>query len=206
MRNDHYSPGTVQDLLQTDFVSPQTKQTLQQRLDTPVAATPSFFTQEEFVTLQAICKRLLPQPEDRQNPIDLAGILDSNLKDGKASNGWRYDVMPSDEKAYHMGLQAIEKSSQSRYGKAFHTLGNDKQDQLLQAIQQKKEKGNEWEKIPSNLFFEELMASLAEIYYGHPIGKDEIGDVSFADTKGWQHIQLNEKESREPVTINKSNK
>ncbi len=204
MRNDHYPSGTVQTLLQTDFVLPQTKEVLQKRLDTPIVIEPSFFSNEEFSTLQAVCKRLLPQPHNRKNQIDLAGILDTNCKENKTGNGWRYDVMPTDEEAYHQGLQAIEQSSRSLYGKAFQELSNNEQDELLQAVQQKTIEGKWWNNLPSNLFFEKLMASLVEIYYSHPIGKDEIGDASFADAKGWHLVQLNEREEREPEMTNRN--
>ena len=204
MRNDHYPAGTVQALLQTDFVSPQTKEALQKRLNTPFVIIPSFFTKEEFITLQAVCKRLLPQPKERQELIDIAGIFDTNLKEGRTANGWRYNAMPPDEECFHQGMQAIEKSSQSHYSKAFQELSENEKDELLQAVQQKKIEGKWWENLPSHLFFEELMAALAEIYYSHPVGKEEIGDVSFADAKGWQHIGLNEKEEREPSMIKRN--
>ncbi len=194
MRDDHYSSETVQALLQTDFVLPQTKEALQKRLDAPVVTRPSFFTKEEFTTLQAVCKRLLPQPKDRQNQIDVAGIFDTSLEQGNISNGWRYNAMPPDEEAYRLGLQAIEISSQTQYSKAFQELSEEEQDELLQAVQLKTIKGEVWNKLHADLFFKELMAALVEIYFSHPIAKDEIGDVSFADAKGWQHIGLSEKE------------
>lgn len=204
MRNDYYPLGTVESLLQTDFVLPQTKQALSNRLNAPVVVTPSFFTGEEFTTLKAVCERILPQPQDRQNKIDLAGIVDTNLHNNKIANGWRYDEMPPDEKAYRMGLQAIEQSAQKLYSKAFRDLEDNEKDELLQAVQQGEIKGEEWQGLPPRLFFEELMASLVEIYYSHPTGKDEIGDASFADAKGWDLVQLNEREKREPEMINRN--
>ena len=204
MRNDSYPAGTMNALLQSDFVLPQTKEVVQKRLDTPVVTKPSFFTTQEFATLQAVCKRLLPQPEDRQHPIDIAGIFDTSLTENKAGNGWRYDAMPKDEEAYHQGLQAIEASSQSLYSKAFRHVSDEQQDELLLKVQQKKTEEKSWNSLPSDLFFKELLASLVEIYYSHPSGKEEIGDVSFADAKGWQRIQLNDLEEREPGVIKKA--
>jgi hypothetical protein len=55
--------------------------------------------------------------------------------------------------------------------------------------------------VPANKFFEELLASLAELYYSHPLAKEEIGEVAFADKKGWQQIGLNQLESHEPLPI-----
>ena len=198
MRNDHYPAGTVRHLLQTDLVSPQTKKVLQQRLDKPVVTEPAFFSKDEFATLQAVCKRLLPQPPKRKEQIDVAGILDTNFSEGNTSNGWRYDALPADDVSIKKGLQAIEQTAQSIYSKAFHEIDTSEQDIILIGVQQKKGSDEGWQNLPSHLFFEELLSSLVEIYYSHPIGKEEIGDVSFADTKGWHHIQLNQLESQEP--------
>lgn len=204
MRNDHYPLGTVQNILQTDFVLPQTKEVLQQRLNTPVVIEPSFFTKEEFVTLQVLCNCLLPQPSDRKNEIDTAGIFDTNSKEGKTGNGWRYDSMPPDATAYKQGLQAIEQSAQSQYGKAFQHLEERQQHKLITAVQEGTVDNDLWKNIPSQLFFKEIFSLLAEIYFSHPVGKEEIGEVSFADAKGWHNIQLNEREIQEPEIINEN--
>ena len=201
MRNDHYPSGTVINLLQTDFVLPQTKQVLIQRLNTPVVTKPSFFSEAEFTTLQALCNCLLPQSPERKDWIDIAGIFDTNNKHGNSGNGWRYNAMPPDAQAYRQGLQAIEQSAQNRYGKAFQHLNEKEQHELLTAVQNGTVQSGLWKTLPSQLFFEEIFSLLTEIYYSHPVGREEIGDVSFADAKGWHFIQLNEREIQEPETI-----
>ncbi len=204
MRNDFYPEGTAEKLLQTGFLSPQTKKVFVERLHTPVVSEPAFFTKPEFITLQAVSKRMLPQPKHRKQKIDLAGVFDTNYAKKKPGNGWRYNDMPPDEVAIKEGLKAIEASSQSRYGKAFDKLKESDQDELLQAVYEGKMKNAEWHNLPSDRFFEELFSSLVEIYYSHPFGRDEIGDVSYADTKGWHQIQLHEKEEREPVALDET--
>ncbi len=206
MRNDFYPGGTVQALLETNLVLPQTKKVLQERLDTPVVSKPSFFSEKEFQTLQAVCNCLLPQPTEREKHIDVAGIFDANVKEGRTQNGWRYDNMPPDEKAFTQGLQAIEQSSQSYYGKAFYELNETEQNKLLTNVQTKNIDENIWQQLPSDLFFTELLASLVEIYYSHPAAKDEIGDVSMADAEGWHRIQLNQLETQEPTAIHTKSK
>ena len=201
MRNDHYPSDIVTNLLQSNFVLPQTKEVLQQRLNTPVVTKPSFFSEAEFTTLQALCNYLLPQPAGRENKIDIAGIFDTNTKQDKISNGWRYNAMPPDTEAFRQGLQAIEQSAQNRYGKAFQHLNEKEQHELLTAVQNGTVQSGLWTSLPSQLFFEEIFSSLTEIYYSHPVGREEIGDVSFADAKGWHFIQLNEREIQEPETI-----
>lgn len=203
MRNDFYPEGTAEKLLMTDLISPQTKKVFEERLNTPVVIGPSFFSGEEFATLQAISKRMLPQPEERKQKIDLPGIFDTNFAKKKPGNGWRYDTMPPDEDAIKQGLQAVEINSKTLYGKAFEELSESAQDELLQSVHDGKSTGEEWKELPSDKFFEELFSSLVEIYYSHPAGRDEIGDVSYADTRGWHKIELNEREEKEPKALDK---
>ena len=205
MRNDFYPQETVQQLLQTDLVTSQTKKVLQQRLQTPKITEPSFFTEAEFTTLQAVCNRLLPQPAHREQNVDFAGILDTNFKEGKTDNGWRYNAMPPDDKAFKLGLAAIEQTAVTQYGHSFHLITIQEEDSILSDVQAQKVMGDLWNDIPSHFFFKELLALLCEIYYSHPTGKNEIGDASMADANGWHRIQLNELEKAEPPAVSDLN-
>ncbi len=199
MRNDHYPPGTVQALLSTDLVSESTRYVLQQRLEKIPVATPLFFDADTFITLRAVCMRLIPQPEE-QRMVDLAGWLDSALAKGKG-NGWRYDTMPEDGKAFTMGLNGIKETSVRMFGRHFHLLATKEQDEVLSLVQKGTLSDPVWQLIPASLFFEELLAALVEQYYSHPFAKEAIGEVAMADAKGWKKIGLNEHEAHEPEAI-----
>ena len=201
MRDDHYPPGSVSALLNTDSVMPQTRDVLIGRLERKKILSPSFFDKDIFITLQCVCERLLPQP-GRENKIDLAGLLDEMLAEGKG-NGWRYNKMPPDGEAFKKGIQGINETSELMFGAAFKQLDEPKQIGVLSAVQKNIAPGKTWETLPANLFFEELLAQIVEIYYSHPWAKEEIGEVAFADTKGWQKIGLNEMEIMEPKPLNK---
>lgn len=200
MRNDTYQSGTVTALLNTDLVTSETRSVLKERLEREEKKEPVFFDNETFITLRAVCNRLIPQP-DSENLVDLAGCLDSILAEDKG-NGWRYNDMPPDTEAYKGGLHGIEETSKIMFGAAFKLLDLAEQDKVLSSIQNKSAAGKTWEIIPANLFFEELLAQLAELYYSHPKAKEEIGEVSMADAKGWQKIGLNELEAHEPKVLN----
>ena len=92
----------------------------------------------------------------------------------------------------------MEKLAQMAFAKTFCDLDDAETDQILLTIQTGNAQGNEWDEIPSNLFFEELLASLVELYYSHPLAKEEIGDISFADAKGWKNIGLDQIEKPNP--------
>lgn len=202
MRNDTYPQGTVSALLDTDLVTSETRNVLKERLERKEITEPSFFDKETFITLHAVCNRLLPQT-NLQKAVDLAGCLDSILAEGKG-NGWRYNEMPPDDKAHLTGLYGINETSKIMFGSDFTLLDAAKQDHVLRSIQNNNAGGKTWETMPAHLFFEELLAQLAEIYYSHPYTKEEIGEVAMADAKGWQKIGLNELEAHEPELLNKT--
>ena len=191
----HYPDGTVRALLETDQVTEATRQALTERLVEP-PQKPTFFTESEFAFLQVICDRLIPQT-DRTEPIDIAGGIDQRLAKNK-SNGWRYDVMPADGEMYRLGLAGVDESAQAMFKQPFTQLSGEQQDQVLNAIQQIEAPGEIWNTLPSERFFEELLAEAVENYYSHPLAQEEIGYVGMADVPGWQRIGLNQLEKREP--------
>lgn len=206
-----YPEGTASRLLATDLVTPKTREVLGDRIaahENPDVSGPRFFTNAEFSTLQAVCARLIPQP-DRERPIDLAGALDQRLAAG-VTNGWRYDTMPPDREAFRRAMRGLDEtaraisSDQSNdYGETdpetcFEMLDGDVQDMVLEAVQRGDAAGATWRTMPSARWFEELLTELAVLYYSHPIAQDEIGYAGYADAHGWQLIGLDELESFEP--------
>lgn len=196
---DNYPTGTVRALLETDLVTPPTRHALQARLRQPAVTTPRFFDARDFATLRAACARLIPQTE-REQAIDLAGALDERLAAGKG-DGWRYDQMPPDGEAHRRGLRGLDETAQALLAMNFQQLEAAQQDEVLLAVQRGEAHGETWRTLPARRFFEELLAELTEIYYSHPLAKEEIGDASMADAHGWQKISLDEHEAHEPRVI-----
>lgn len=204
MTSKTYPHGTVRALVDTDFVTPATREVLKSRLmpdDVPPSHVlkPRFFDAEAFDTLRAACARLIPQA-DRQRPVDLAGALDERLAEGKC-DGWRYSRMPPDGEAYRRGLNGLNESARAMFGMAFCELDASGQDAVLLAVQRDEAQGQTWESVPARHFFEELLAELSEGYYSDPLTQEEIGYVGFADAHGWNAIGLNELEAHEPRAI-----
>jgi gluconate 2-dehydrogenase gamma chain len=200
MRNDFYPVGTVNALLTTDLVTPVTKEVLNQRLNAEDSGLPRFLNEKHFQTLQSVCGRLIPQT--REHPVDLPKLLDTNLHSG-SGNGWRYASLPDDNTAMVTGLAGIEEESYLTLNSSFHLLIPSQQDKLLNSVQQGTTAAPTWQAFSGPLFFEELLAQLVEIYYSHPAAKDEIGDASFADAKGWANTGLQELELYEPRPLKK---
>jgi hypothetical protein len=204
MTHKTYPRGTVRALVDTDFVTPATREVLKSRLvpdDAPPLAgsKPRFFDAEAFDTLRAACARLIPQA-DRSRPVDLAGAVDERLADGHC-DGWRYSQMPPDGEAYRRGLMGLNESARAMFGIAFYELEASSQDAVLLAVQLNEAQGQTWKTVPARRFFEELLAELTECYYSDPLTQEEIGYVGFADAHGWNAIGLNELEAHEPRGI-----
>lgn len=204
MASKTYPRGTVRALVETDFITPVTREVLKSRLapdDAPPLpdSQPRFFDAESFATLRAACARLIPQA-DRPHPVDLAGAIDERLAEG-ACDGWRYNELPPDGDAHRHGLLGLNESAQAMFGKAFYKLDASSQDEVLLAVQRDEAQGETWKTIPARRFFEELLAELTEFYYSDPLAQEEIGYAGFADAHGWQAIGLNELEAHEPRAV-----
>lgn len=192
MKSPDQSPKHFSELLQSGAVTPRTSEVLQARLARPLTEHPAFFNEVRFITLKAVCARIIPQPSGTA-AVDLPGLLDERLAAG-AGKGWRYDDLPPDADMYRLGMDGCDESAKALYSSPFHQLPAVQQDELLSAIQHGTAPGTAWQAVPAPRFFEELLAVLAELYYSHPAVKQLIGDHSFADAHGWQHIGLQEQQ------------
>ena len=199
MRNDHYPKGTSDKLISTTMVKPVTTSVLQKRLEIPALYQPAFFDPAEFKLLNIVCSLLIPQNySDKQ--VLLAVMFDQKMVSGQGK-GWRYDELPPDNELFKKGLKAIEETSSSMYNEKFIFLSYEKQHNVLSMIQSGKAEGEIWKNLSAALYFKELLASVTELYYSHPVAKDDIGEVAYADGLGWNKIGLNEHEKFEPLPI-----
>lgn len=151
--------------------------------------TCAFFSAEEFTTLEAVCRRLLPQ-EDRpaELRIPIAPFIDQRLAQG-TGDGYRHENMPWDDAAYHLGIVGIDETSRALYsGAAFIDLDADAQDEVLAAIEDDDPPGETWHQLPARRFFRLLMQDVIAVYYAHPAAWNEIGFQGPASPRG--HIRL----------------
>ncbi|MBA2501637.1 MAG: gluconate 2-dehydrogenase subunit 3 family protein, partial [Pyrinomonadaceae bacterium] len=137
-----YLPGTVRALLETDLVTEPTRKALRARLDDDDCYVLRFFDEASFLTLRAVCARLLPQPE-RTPEINVAVCIDRRLAEN-TSDGWRYNTMPPDKDAYRRGLQGLDESARELYGSGFITLDADRQDEVLRLVQRGEVASQTW--------------------------------------------------------------
>ncbi len=175
---ENTSQTPVRDLLQSDRVTPATRTALTERLAQPPVTEPEFFTQDEFVRLQRVCDRLIPQPDDER--VDLAGPIDERLANG-TTNGWRYNDLPNDGEAYRLFLTGIDQAAEANYDRPFDALTDEQQADILLLVQQGEAPGPVWQQLPADRFFEELLAEVVEVFYSHPMAQEKIGYTGMAD-------------------------
>ena len=190
MKPSDFLPKTWREVLDSGAVTAKTREVLLERISHDAVSLPGFFSEEHFITLKAVCARLIPQVPD-EGIVDLPGLLDERLS-SPGGKGWRYDALPSDGELFPLGMEGIGRSANALFGAPFHYIAAEQQDEVLIQIQHGHAPGSIWQRIPSRLFFTELLAVLTELYYSHPIAKEQIGDYSFADARGWHFIGLSE--------------
>ncbi|MBC7940001.1 MAG: gluconate 2-dehydrogenase subunit 3 family protein [Chitinophagaceae bacterium] len=196
MRPPIYQADTITALIESAHVTGPTRRALQARLATAAQEPARHLEPAAFITLQAICERLIPQPE-RNPPIAVAQGIDARLRSGQGK-GWRWAATPPQDEAWRQGLQAVDASAQALFAEPFHLLNGGQQDAVLRAIQDGSAPAQAWLSLSPGLFFEELLATATEIYYAHPLAQEEIGYAGMADAAGWHAIGLDQLDAHEP--------
>lgn len=190
-----YPDGTIQQLLHTDAISVTTKAVLEERLSEKQVA-PAYLSALHFRILTILCRHLLALA-DEAFAARIASEIDTRLTEDR-SNGWRYQQMPPDRKAYERALDALEEAAQNSCQTGFEGLAAEQQLMLMHQLQAGGIQGENWEKPLQSHFFEELLCEATELFYSYPYAQNEIGFVGMADTQGWKKIGLNERQSPEP--------
>ena len=194
-----YPHGTLRRVLETDFVTPATREALEQRSEVGSRQL-HFFDVPQARMMRTIVDRLFARSGDDRT-LDLVADLDERLAAGDG-DGWRYDALPPDDQAFRRMLLAIDESARALFDKDFLALAPGQQDAVLEAMQRGDAPGDAWETLDSKRVFEELLSELAEYFYSYPRMSEEIGYVGMADQHGWHAIGLDQLDAREPVAIN----
>ena len=158
-----------------------------------------FFDELQYKTLEAICDRVVPQPErSARDKVPIAPWLDAKLHKNQ-TNGTRYVPLPPQRECWQQGMNAVEAEAKVRFERPFHALDQAEQDMLLHAIGNGKVKAPNWGKhLPAKLFFRQvLLREIVEIYYAHPAAWSEIGFGGPASPRGYLRLGTNRHDSWE---------
>ena len=168
-----------------------TRRVIDDRLSLP--REPNFFTEDEWLTLGAVCDRVVPQPKDRP-PIPVAALVDHKMSMNK-TDGYRHYQLPKMQEAWRQGLHALDQAARARHGGRFHLLSAAEQNELLKKMQQGELEGPAWRGMPSKVFFADRMAhDIVAAYYSHPISWNEIGFGGPASPRGYVRMGFNKRD------------
>jgi hypothetical protein len=156
-----------------------------------------FFEQDEWETLEAVCARLIPQPDRPGNPVPIVPFIDRKLQKNEG-DGYRYENMPDLRTGWRLGIAGIEKEAHRRHHTRFAELGPEQQDEILRAIQNEEVQGDLWEELPPKRFFTgTLLKTVAGIYYAHPAAWSEVGFGGPASPRGYVRKEMGTRDAWE---------
>ena len=150
---------------------------------------PEFLDPRSYRTLQALCERVLPQPEGVA-PAPLAAYVDRKLaRDGR--DGYRRAELPPIREAWTRGLAALEAEAQAAYAQPFADLHPESRDALIARMAAGDLHDPAWGGMPPKLFFtERVQADVVRAYYAHPNAWSEIGFGGPASPRGYVRLDL----------------
>ncbi len=150
----------------------------------------SFFSEQEWHTLQAVCDRILPQPERGSAAVPIAPWIDQKLAQSRGG-GYRYADMPPMREAWRLGLAGVEAESLLRFGQSFAEMNGTNQDTVLLTIQRGDVADDAWQRLPPTRFFRSvLLKSIVAQYYAHPAAWSETGFGGPASPRGYVRLGI----------------
>lgn len=183
-----YPDYNVLDKWRSPSWNEQTRKVVAQRLDEVPGRR--FFNEREWIVLESICSRLIPQPERPYHPVPITPWIDQKLHEHKGE-GYRYHDMPPMEDAWRKGLNGIDEDSKARFGRGFVELTQSEQDELLTAVQKGETQSPCWAGMNVKRFFTStLLKEVFAIYYAHPEAWSEIGFGGPASPRGYVRTGL----------------
>jgi hypothetical protein len=157
-----------------------------------------FFSDTEWMTLRALCDRIVPQPAGRA-PVPVAAMVDLKMMEGPR-DGYRHADLPPMGEAWRRGLAALDAEARAAHGRRFHALPAVLQDNLIAAMQRGELQNNAWGGMPCRLFFKDrVLIDIVKSYYAHPAAWNEIGWGGPASPRGYVRLQSDRRDPWEGV-------
>ena len=186
-----YSGYDVLDKWNSPSWNDQTREAVRQRLEE--IPERRFLTKEQWLLLEAVVARLMPQ-HDRKEPVPIVPWIDAMLHHNHTP-GYRYADMPPMREAWKQGLDAIAAEAVNRHGKSFEELSPDDQDEILTDVQHNRVETRYWRDLPAGGFFlHHLLKQTVGIYYSHPSAWSEIGFGGPASPRGYVRLGFDERD------------
>ena len=154
---------------------------------------PRFLDAAAWVTLKALCDRILPQTGEHSY-APLAAYVDRKLLDDRR-DGFRHAGLPPLREAWTRGLAALEAEARTAHGLTFPALDPGAQDAMIGAMQHGKLTSPAWGDMPCALFFSDRAGpDIVHAYYAHPSAWSEIGFGGPASPRGYVRLDFNKRD------------
>lgn len=197
-RNTPFPGYNVLDKIATPSWDDATRTVIDSRMSARLV--PRFFTSDEWQTIEALCACVIPQAS--ANPeVPLPAMLDAMLFAG-IKDGYRNTQMPSPDRAWRIGLAALDDEASRQSGSRFAALAHDAQHALLEAMQSGNLTSSAWQHMPPALFFSaRILHDICGAYYSHPHAWSEIGFGGPANPRGYVRLYFNRRDPWEAAEV-----
>src|SRR5262249_5250473 len=157
-----------------------------------------FFSDAEWLTLRALCDRIVPRPSGHVQ-IPVAAMVDLKMTED-TKDGYRHAELPVMQESWRRGIVALDAEARAAHHRGFHELPPARQDELILAMQRGDLHHPAWEGMPSDLFFRDrVLADIVRSYYAHPAAWSEIGWGGPASPRGYVRLQADRRDPWEAV-------
>lgn len=173
----------------------KTREVIDARL--AVSSHPTLLSTDEWQTLEALCDRVMPQPQGRPR-VPLAAYVDRQLSAGK-TKGYRFADMPQPAEAWKRALAALDEVALRDRGRPFAHLPQSDQDGILRQMADGSLQADSLRGMPPHTFWtSHIIHDVAGAYYAHPTAWNEIGWAGPASPRGYVRLGLNQRDAWEP--------
>jgi hypothetical protein len=152
-----------------------------------------FFSPAEQAVAAALCDRLLDQHGEAKIPV--VNMIDARLAE-EQTDGWHYQDMPEDGRAWRGTLAALDSDAQDRYGTGFAACTHEQQKTLIQAVQDLG--ADTWHGLPAQQVWSLWTRYACTAFYSHPSAWNEIGFPGPAYPRGYKNTGV---DAREPFEV-----
>ncbi|RQZ16658.1 gluconate 2-dehydrogenase subunit 3 family protein [Burkholderia sp. Bp9031] len=161
------------------------------------ASAPRHLDAEQFVTLGALCERIVPQRKGVVGSVPTAALLDARLATDEG-DGFRDARLPPLRAAWHTGLAALDAMARHAHDRPFASLDAQDADALLDAVQHgriDRAVESAWAGMdPRTFFAKRVLMDLCAAYYSHPFAWNEIGFGGPASPRGYVRMDFNRRD------------
>jgi hypothetical protein len=158
-----------------------------------IADEPAWCSAAEWRVLRALCDVIVPQPAHRP-AVPLAALVDRKIAAGH-SDGYRHARLPPLQRAWRIGLAALDDESRQRHRASFADLDRHARLGVVQALQHGTLTRAAWQQMPSQLFFtQRVLRDICTIYFAHPSSWSDIGFGGPANPRGYVRMSFNRRD------------